>query len=482
MTSADRLLGEVLAPSMRGGDAPVATGLKLHDYQEVAVEFLRGRRRAGLFLDMGLGKTAIALSALTPEMLPVLVTAPKRVAQTVWPEEVPKWRPDLSVEVIRGDRLGREGRLAHSNADIIVVTRDLMEEVVPHRNRFRTFIIDELSGFKTRSSKRWKAAKKIASAPAVEQVWGLTGTPSPNGLLDLWAQIYLLDGGERLGTSITQYRSRYFYAAGRLPTGVPINWTPYDESPAAIFRKLDDLCLSMDTEGRVELPPTTYNHITVPLNRNVMKTYRTMQKEYATSVKDIFGYEAGMFSAVNAAVLSSRLSQIAAGFMYHDPEAYDPETYAGYTIRPYTKIHTEKIAALREIVEGTGSPILVFYRYRAEAEMLKAAFPEASTIDDRDVVARWNRGEVPILLAHPASAGHGLNLQHGGHTIVWTSPTWSLEEYRQGNKRLARQGQKHPITIHHLLGEGTIDFSVLRRLEGKATVEDALLNHLLSPI
>lgn len=227
----------------------------------------------------------------------------------------------------------------------------------------------------------------------------------------------------------------------------------------------------MSTDGRVEIPPVTYNPIRVPLPSNVMKTYRQMKDTLVADLSVIGGEE---HTAANAAVLSSKLSQISAGFLYVD----DADLRDG----KFQPLHTEKIKALEEIVEGTGSPILVFYRFRAELEMLKKAFPEAELIDRPGVLDRWSHGKVPIMLAHPASAGHGLNLQYGGHVIVWTSLTWSLEEWMQANKRLARQGQKHPVIIHTLLADGTVDTAIRDRLDGKKSVQQALIDHLESPL
>ena len=450
------------------------TDLKLRDYQEHAVQYLHSRRKAGLFLDMGLGKTAICLRALTPDRLPALVTAPRRVAQEVWPEEAGIWAPHLTVESLVGrGPAERAHALAHSTADIIVISRDVLADAVPYADRFSTFIIDELSGFKNRGTARWKAARKICRR--TPNVWGLTGTPSPNGLLDLWAQVYLLDEGARLGTGITAYRQRYFSEGRRLPSGIVTEWNLRPGADRRIYEKIEDLCLSMGTEGRVALPPVTSNRIRVALPPSVKKVYRQMRDTLVADLRDSgLGLE-GLHTAANAAVLTSKLSQISAGLLYED----DAALLGGQ----YRRLHTAKIDALREVLDGNGgSPVLVFYRYRAEAEMYREAFPEAETMDSPGVVQRWNRGEVPLLLAHPASAGHGLNLQHGGHTVVWTTPTWSLEEYQQANKRLARSGQRHPVVIHHLVAEGTVDSAILTRLEEKSSTQKALLDHLMSPL
>lgn len=444
--------------------------MPLHDYQEVGVEYLRRVPRAGLFLDMGLGKTAVALTALTPDHLPALVVAPKRVAEYVWPREAAKWRPDLRVYVVKGSWQQRDRTWAlQPRADIMVVARENIGDVYRHwknRHPFRTVILDELSSFKNKKTQRWAAAKRITLRP--ENVWGLTGTPTPNGLLDLWAQVYLLDRGERLGKYITHYRERYFVAGKRLPTGVVTKWTPRPEAEVAIHRLLEDICLSMKSEGRIHLPPVTYNDVPVPLDTNLRRQYKALKKE---SVLDLSAMGGTKHVAETAAALSGKLQQMTAGFLYHD------ERELGHEV-----LHRNKVMAAREIVDGTGAPVLMLYKYRAELEMLQAEFPEAWTIHDDGVIDAWDAGKVPVLLAHPQSIGHGLNLQHGGYTAVWTSVTWSLEEWDQANKRLARQGQEHPVVIHTLTTPDTVDDRVLAALSTKTSVQEALLRYLESPV
>lgn len=457
----------------------------LHDYQDVAVGHLERNDRAGLFLDMGLGKTACVLTALEERHLPVLVTATKRVTETVWTEERDLWRPDLSIAVAAGKPEQRHAALA-SGADIVALSRDNLVDAKAYRKRFRTVVIDELSGFKTPSTDRYLSARRLSvilRKPLVNgkrklqidlapvNVWGLTGTPSPNGLLDLWSQMFLLDGGARLGTSFSGYRERYFLPGRQIANGTVVEWILKDGADKAIWRKIDDICLAMESAGRIDLPPMTLNKIFVALPPAARLAYKDMKKRLVADLTLIGGE---VHSATSAAILSAKLSQIAAGFMYVD----DADIRNG----AYDIIHREKIRALSEIVDGTGSPVLVFYRFRAEAEMIRRELGSlVSTIDEDDVVGRWNAGKIPVLLAHPASAGHGLNLQKGpGHTIVWTSLPWSLEEWMQANKRLLRQGQANPVIVHLLLAERTIDPSILERLEEKESVQAALLNHLES--
>lgn len=446
--------------------------LALRDYQRLGVQFLREHKRgAGLFLDMGLGKTAISLSALEPRHLPALVVAPAKVAENVWDEEVQKWRPDLTVGVAVG-RPAQRAAVLDGDYDIITLGRDNLADVVAlaATGKFNTLILDELSGFKTRGTNRWKAARLIAKH--VKYVWGLTGTPSPNGLMDLWAQVFLLDGGERLEKTLGSYRARYFTPGRQLPNGVITEWHLRPGAAGRIHRLLEDLCLSMDTAGKVDLPPVTHNEIDVPLPTRAKKIYKEMRD---TLVADMGLLGGEVHTAANAAVLSSKLAQISAGILYVD----NADIRGG----KYQVLHREKIKAVQDIVEGTGSPVLVFYQYRAELELLQEAFGEQlHTPTEKGFVQRWNEGRIPILAAHPASIGHGLNLQYGGHTIVWLSHTWSLEEYQQANKRLARSGQKNPVVIHHLLSPGTVDRAMLARLTGKASVQQALTDHLASPL
>lgn len=448
----------------------------LHDYQLVGVDYLQERQRAALFLDMGLGKTAICLAALRPEDLPALVVAPKKVAENTWDEERDKWRADLSISLAVGEKPQREAGLT-AGADVTVISWDnfgaVLEEWKDHP--FRTIVIDELSGYKTRSSARWKSMKRIISKPAVKNVWGLTGTPSPNGYMNLWAQVYLLDNGERLGKNITGYRNRYFMPGRQLPNGVIIEWNMRPESEANIKELIQDICLSMETEGRVHLPDLTFNQVRVELPPNARRIYRELASDMVTYVDDVIGREA--ITAPAAATLSNKLSQVSAGFLYPDIEPGVPRG-------PAVRIHTKKLEAVEEVLESehTGG-VLCFYRYEEEQAMLLERFPKlAHPIDEAGAVKAWNRQEIPLLVAHPASAGHGLNLQHGGHTQVWTTLDWDLELFMQGVKRSHRQGQKHPVVVHLLMGEHTVDHRIRRTLLEKQNVQDDLLDFLRSPI
>jgi SNF2 family DNA or RNA helicase len=424
-------------------------------------------------LDMGLGKTACVLSALTPEHLPALVVAPKRVAEEVWEVERDLWRPDLSIAVARGTPSRRREALL-SGSDVVVLGRDNLKDLDAVDVPFRTLVIDELSGFKNRASVRWKSARRFIVDHGVEHVWGLTGTPAPNGYLDLWGQISLLDGGERLGKNITTYRSRYFTPGRQLPSGVIIEWNLREGADARIRERMHDICLAMATDGRVELPAVSFNNVYVELPPQVRRAYRDLEANLVVDLREVFD-QAHQHTATNAAVLTSRLSQITAGFLYVD----DADLH-GYA---HTLLHSAKIDALREIMDSERvGGVLVFYRYTAERDMIMKAFPGEAHLLGEGVVRDWNAGKIPLLLAHPASAGHGLNLQYGGHTIVWTSPTWDLEHWDQANKRLARQGQKHPVVIHLILARDTVDSVICSRLEDKSDVQQDLLAFLESPV
>jgi SNF2 family DNA or RNA helicase len=443
-------------------------GPVLHDYQKVGVEFLQAHDRAGLWLDMGLGKTATVLRALTPAHLPVLVTAPRRVATEVWPEEVPKWRSDLTIELAGGSPARRERVLKESTADIVVITRDVLSDAVDYRQRFKTFIVDESSGFKNKRSVRWRAANKIAKV--AEHTWILTGTPSPNGLMDVWAQMFLLDQGQRLDTSLGRFRQRYFRIKRQMPNGIVTEWEIKEHGEAAIYSKIEDIVLSMKSEGRITLPEFTVVKEKVALPKHAERIYNDLAQDLVANLQTIGGE---IHTALNAAVLSAKLSQVTAGFLYHDDQEFREND------DKYDHIHTAKLDRLAELYEEIDSPLLVAYRFRAERDAILKRFPEAQTADHPGVQKRWNNDEIPMLVVHPASAGHGLNLQNGsGHHMVWTSMTWNLEEWEQFNKRMHRQGQKKAVVCHLLYSPATVDTAIYSRVVEKKSVQDALMGYL----
>lgn len=432
---------------------------RLHGYQIRAVTHLWQHDRAGLFLEMGMGKSASVLSALTPDHLPALVVGPKRVAEHTWPEEIAKWRPDLSYAVAAGTPAARKAAL-QAGADITMIGVANLKDVKPD---WSTIVLDELSLFKNSSSARFKLAKGLTRF--TDHVWGLTGTPTPNGLIDLWSELFLLDHGARLGagkrygTGIEQYRQRWFVKEN--PYFEHSRLIPRDQAAVDEIQELiSDICMSMRAEDYLSLPPVTYNTVEVFLPDKAMKAYRQMKADLIAELDD------GIVTAATAAVMQNKLSQITAGFMYHDMD------------KTVEQVHAEKIDAVEEIVEGTGSPVLVFYRYQAELEALKKKLPQARTVDEKGVLDAWNQGEVPVLLAHPASAGHGLNLAAGGHTIVWATLQFSSEWWQQANARLARQGQTKPVMVHVLEVPNSIDGYTRAVVEGKISVQNGLMAYL----
>lgn len=440
--------------------------MKLHDYQKLAVSFLQKQPRAGLFLDMGLGKTATVLSALTPEHLPALIVAPKRVAENTWPEERDLWRPDLSYHLAAGKPEWRKEALT-SDSDLIFLGRDNIKEVAAVRHKFKTLVVDESSGFKNHKSVRWKMANGLSNR--TNFTWLLTGTPAPNTYQNLWAQIFLLDQGERLGKSMTAFNNRWYYPIRTNANHVVIEWGVKDNAEKEIRGLIEDLCLYMESEGRITLPSLAYVDQKFTLPGPVMEFYRKLKRDMVADMEEI-----GLtVSAENAGILSNRLCQVAAGFVYE----WDPEA----KVRNTRHIHEDRIEVVKELIEAAQSPCLVAYKYQEEERRLME-LPGAHSIHEPNIVARWNNGDVPVLVAHPQSAGHGLNLQHGGHHIIWSSPDWSLELWLQFNKRLHRQGQKHPVIVHKVIAKGTVDTIVYNRLEEKDYRQGGLLEHLRSPV
>ncbi|MBF0975735.1 MAG: DEAD/DEAH box helicase, partial [Atopobium sp.] len=318
---------------------------------------------------------------------------------------------------------------------------------------FDMIVIDELSGFKNPQAKRFRALRK--AAPAAKRIIGLTGTPSPNGLMDLWAQVYLLDRGERLGKTLGAYREKYFKAGARSGY-VVYKWIPIRGAKEEIERRISDICVSMSAADYLTLPKRIDNIIPVQLSPVELMKYRQLEKD------QIISLEGEDIVAPNAAAVMTKLLQLANGNVYSAEGAVVP-------------FHGKKVEALAEIVDTSGSPVLVFYSFKHDLDAIQKAIPEARILNNEKDIADWNDGKVQVLLAHPASVGFGLNLQDGGHTIVWYGPTWSLELYQQANARLCRQGQQKPVIIHHLIAEGTVDEQVMRALESKDTSQAALL-------
>ena len=387
----------------------------------------------------------------------VLVIAPKRVAEDTWTREHEKWDhlEDLRVSRVIGTRQQRIRALSQP-ADVYVIGRDCVTWLVQRYGKMWPFdmvVIDELSSFKSPQAKRFKALRSVL--PFIDRVVGLTGTPSPNGLMDLWAEIFLLDRGERLGQTLGWYREKWFRPAVQVGY-VVYKWSPLKGAEREIRDRIKDICVSMSAADYLTLPDRIDREVPVKLSEAEMKQYRTMEREQLLQVQE------ETVVALNAAAVLSKLLQLANGSVYTEGKGV-------------VRIHDAKAEALAEIVDVSDSPVLVFYSFRHDLDAIRAKIPEAKELDGPEDIAAWNRGEIRVLLAHPASVGYGLNLQDGGHVIVWYGLTWSLELYQQANARLHRQGQEKPVIIHHLIAAGTVDEQVMRALKAKDTSQAALL-------
>ena len=434
----------------------------LHAYQRRAVSFIKDRRRCGLFLEMGLGKSASALTAISDlldefSVHKVLIVAPLRVANSVWRQETAKWAhlKHLRVSVCTGSQKARLVAL-QADADVFVINRENMPwlvETLGAKWPFDMVIIDESSSFKSASSQRFKALRRVL--PKTEYMVLLTGTPSPNGLLDVWAQMYLIDFGQALGRTMTAYKQRFFE-----PDYMGYKFTPREGSADKIHTLMAPSVIHMSAEDYLDLPERIDLIERVDMNPVALEAYNDFEETLFTELED--GEEV---EAATAAILANKLLQFANGCMYAGGEG------------KWSAIHEDKLDALAEIIEDNANEnILVAYNYRFDLERLKKRFPGAVILDKaQDTIDRWNRGEIKMLLAHPASAGHGLNLQGGGATIVWFGLTWSLELYQQFNARLHRQGQTKPVKILHVVARKTIDERVLSVLSSKDATQKQLL-------
>ncbi|AEB64901.1 SWI/SNF chromatin-remodeling complex subunit snf22 SWI/SNF complex subunit snf22; ATP-dependent helicase snf22 [Bacillus amyloliquefaciens LL3] len=413
---------------------------------------------------MGMGKTVSTLTAVSDllydyfDVSNVLVIAPLRVAEDTWSRESEKWDHTsyLKVSKVLGPESSRIMAL-DMKADIYVINRENVEWLVNFYGKkwpFDMVVIDELSSFKSSKAKRFRALKKVR--PFIKRIVGLTGTPAPNSLIDLWPQMYLLDQGERLGKTVTSYREKYFQPDQRNRT-VIYSWKLKEGAEKAIHEKVSDICISMQARDWLQLPERIDNIVKVRMTDKVKAKYKQLEKDLLLPFLD------GDVVADTAAVLSNKLLQLANGAVYDENGEIQ-------------KLHDEKLNALEDIVDAAnGKPILVFYSYKHDLERIQQKFKKAKTLDSSREIADWNNGKIEMLLAHPASTGHGLNLQDGGHVIVWFGMTWSLELYQQANARLDRQGQKHSVIVNHLVTEGTVDEDVMRALEGKAVGQNALM-------
>lgn len=435
-----------------------------HAYQRYAIDYIVEHKKAGLFLDMGLGKTVITLSAIAEIMLnrfevaKTLIIAPKRVAESTWPREISKWDHlrHLKYSLVLGTEKERKAALDKAAHLYIVNCENVPWLVQQGSFDFDMLVIDELSSFKSPKALRFKALKKVrASLP---RIVGLTGTPAPNSLLDLWPQVFLLDGGERFGRFIGKFRDTYF-VPDRRNRQIVFSYKPKPGAEKAIYKRLEDLCFSLKTRGHVKMPELIKQNHLVSLDGKERKLYERLKEEL---VLECGGEE---ISAANAAVLSNMLLQAAGGAVYKEQS------------KDYVRLHDRKLEALEDLLAAqNGKSLLVAYWFKHEFERIKARFPKARAIDSPEAIEAWNSGKIEIGLIHPASAGHGLNLQEGGSSLVWYSLTWSLELYQQANARLYRQGQRDKtVLITHIVAEGTMDERVLLALEKKELGQDRLI-------
>jgi len=435
---------------------------KPHNYQQFATDFILNQSICCLMLDMGLGKTVITLTALWQLALDsfdvgrVLVIAPKRVAEDTWPKELAKWEhlTGLTSSLVLGSAAERKAALQRK-AFLYIINRENVTWLVKnHYWDFDMVVIDELSSFKSNKAERFKAMKKVR--PMVTRIVGLTGTPAPNTLLDLWPQMYLMDMGQRLGRFIGGFRDRFFMPDKR-NREIIYSYKPREGAEDAIYALISDICISMKAADYLDMPERIDNRIEVSMSPKERKLYDTFQKDMVLSIGD------EELDATNAAALSNKLLQMANGAVYGEDKKVIP-------------IHDRKLDALEDLTEAAnGKPLLVAYWYKHDLQRIKARFKNARCIDTAKDIDDWNAGKIPLALIHPASAGHGLNLQDGGCTIVWFGLTWSLELYQQLNARLWRQGQKHTVVIHHIVTKGTHDEDVMRALENKDTRQSALI-------
>ena len=436
---------------------------KPHDYQDYATQFILDHPVAAIFLDCGLGKTVITLTAMEEllhdrfEVSRILIIAPLRVARDTWPAEIQKWEHlrQLTFAVAVGTERERIVALAQ-RAELTIINRENVDWLVSKSGwpfDFDMIVIDELSSFKSYQARRFRALMK--ARPLAKRVVGLTGTPSANGLMDLWAEFRLLDMGKRLGRFITHYREELFLPDKRNQQMV-FSYKPRPGAEDEIYQRIGDITISMRSADYLKLPELVETQSMVKFSAKERKAYDAMKAEMVTTIGD------QEIDAMNAAALSNKLLQMASGAVYDED---------GKALH----MHDRKLDALEDLVESAnGRPVLVAYWYKHDAERIKERMPVREIRSSRDI-RDWNAGKIPVALIHPAGAGHGLNLQDGGSMLIWFSLTWSLELYQQTNARLYRQGQKHTVTITHIIAEGTIDEQVMQALQKKDKTQAALI-------
>lgn len=448
-----------------------------HSYQRYAIERIIQDNSLGLFLDMGLGKTVIALTAINDlkfnrwAVSRCLVVAPKKVAEATWSHEAEKWDHlrHLKIIPVLGS-LKKRVQALHTPGDIWVINRENIPWLVEYfRNNwpFDMVVLDESSSFKNPQSKRFKAMKLVMSR--IARLVLLTGTPAPNGLEDLWAQIYLLDAGERLGRTISSYREAFFTQGYARPGQMYRTYTPQQDAESRIQAAISDICVSMKSEDYLELPDYIESTVPVALDAKAKRAYDKLEKEMLLEV------DTQLVTAQSAAVLNGKLLQLCSGAVYDS---------TGEVVN----IHDCKLEAFLETIEQlNGEHALVFYWFKHEADRLTKALAKTDKVvrvyQGPEDEKAWNDGDVDILLAHPVSCGYGLNLQAGGHHAIWFGyPNWALEIYQQANKRLHRQGQKHPVICHHLVVQGGMDEDVIAALHDKGDTQESLMQALKARI
>lgn len=457
-----------------------------HDYQEYNYKVIMEKSKSGLLLEMGLGKTASVLMAMEKlinhylEVDKVLVIAPFRVAKLTWPGEIEKWDDfrGLRYSVVMGTEKQRLKAL-EDDSDIYIINRDnvvWLYEYLYKQDKIRMFdtiVVDESSSFKNPSSKRFKALRNLTNK--CPRVIILTGTPVPKGLMDLWSQVYLLDQGQRLGRTITEFRRKYF-TPGRGKGHVVYDWVLREGSEDAIYDAISDICVSMKSIDHLDMPERIDNAIEIEMDDNTKNLYKEFKKNYLIELKD------EVVTAATAGVLCNKLLQLANGALYTNTDALFTKNAKNVN---YEVVHNLKIEALEEIMENNPDvPILVFYSFKSDLARLKEHFKKINpkTLDDPNAYEDWNNKRIRMLLANPASMGHGLNMQSGGNIIVWFGLTYNLELYQQANARLYRQGQKNTVIIHHLVLKGSEDEMALNRLHEKEYVQDSLIEYVKAEI
>lgn len=435
-----------------------------HNYQIYSTNFILNNPISAIFLECGLGKSVISLTAINDLMLDyfdvsrTLVIAPLRVANSTWPDEIKKWDhlKHLNYSVVIGSEKERLDALRKS-AHIYLINRENVDWLITKSGiswKFDMVVIDELSSFKSYQAKRFKSLLKVR--PKIKRIVGLTGTPSSNGLMDLWAEFRLLDMGERLGRYITYYRQNFFIPDKRNQQMI-FSYKPKDGAEKKIYSLISDITISMKSKDFLKMPECVMNEVVVSLSDKEQKLYDDSLKHDM-----VLSLEENEIDAINAAALSNKLLQMSNGAVYND----DKESL---------HIHDRKLDALEDLIEGAnGKPVLVAYWFKHDLERIKDRFDVREIKTAKDI-SDWNKGKIPVALIHPASAGHGLNLQAGGSTLIWFGLTWSLELYQQTNARLYRQGQDSTVVIHHILTKGTIDEDVMKALKAKERIQDALI-------